>query len=202
MPTRLEMIDNALVRMGEEPLGDETAPGADTHLGVWFAVTGHILGVNPWSFNTVTRRLARLSEPPAMFYAYQFQLPADMLGAPRAVYDSATLKVPLTEWEILDGVLCANAADLWLKMDKQPEPARWPGYFVELVTRVMMSEFALSIREDPVLRERLRTECFGTASELGTGGLMGQAMTLDSQGKPSPKIQMGSDPFTSARRGW
>jgi hypothetical protein len=202
VPTRLEIIDKALVRMGEEPLGDETAPGADAHLAVWDGVTGLILGVNPWSFNTVTRQLARLTDPPPMFYTYQYQLPADMLGAPRAVYDKPDCKTPYTQFEVLNETLCANAETLWLKMDKQPAPARWPAYFVELVTRAMMSEFALSIREDPVLRERLRGECFGTPQEMGTGGLMGQAMVLDSQGKPSPKIQMGSDPFTSARRGW
>lgn len=202
MQTRLEIIDAALERLGEEPLGDETAPGASTHLAVWRGVTGHILSVNPWSFNTVTRRLARLSETPPLFYAYQFALPSDMLGAPRAVYDRADEKTPYTKWEILDGTLQADASDLWLKMDRQPSPAMWPGYFVELVTRALMAEFALSVREDPVLRDRLKQECFGTPSELSAGGLMGQAMTLDSQGKPSPKIQMGSDPFTSARRGW
>jgi hypothetical protein len=202
VPTRLEIIDAALERMGEEPLGDEAAPGAATHLKVWSGVTGYILAANPWSFNTVTRKLTRLTDPPELFYAYQFTLPHDMLGAPRAIYDRADCKTPYTRWEILDEVLLADAAELWLKMDKQPNPARWPGYFAELVTLALMSEFALSIREDPVLRERLRGDCYGTPSEGGTGGLMGQAMTLDSQGKPSTRIQLGSDPFTSSRRGW
>lgn len=202
MPTRLELIDDALARMGEEPLGDEAAPGAETHLAVYRGVTEHVLAVNPWSFNTVTRQLARLSDPPLRYYTYQFELPSDMLGAPRAVYDRADCKTPFTDWEIIGEKICTNAEALWLKMDKQPDPARWPGYFSELIRRIIMSEFALSIREDAVLRERLRTECFGTASEMGTGGLMGQAMTLDSQGKPSPRVQMGADPFTSARRGW
>jgi hypothetical protein len=158
--------------------------------------------MNPWSFNTVTRQLARLTDPPQRYYKYQFEMPSDMLGAPRAVYDRADCKQPYTDWEIIDGRLAANADVLWLKMDRQPNPAQWPGYFCELIRRVMMSEFALSIREDAPLRDRLRTECFGTPSELGAGGLMGQAMTLDSQGKPSPRIQMGADPFTSARYGW
>lgn len=202
MPTRLEIIDAALERMGSAPLGDEAAPGASTHLAIWAGVTGFLLAANPWSFNTVTRQLARLTAPPALHYPYQFELPADMLGAPRAVFDRADCRTPYTLWEILDGALAAEAGALWLRFDRQPDPARWPGYFVELVTQAIMSELALSVREDAVLRERLRQDCFGTPSELGMGGLMGAAMMLDSQGKPSPRIQMGPDPFTSARRAW
>jgi hypothetical protein len=196
------MIDAALERLGEEPLGDESAPGASTHLAVWSGVTGFILAANPWSFNTVTRQLARLTEPPQLYYRYQFTLPSDMLGAPRAVFDKADCREPYVRWEILNGTINADAEALWLRMDKQPDPARWPAYFVELIIRGLMSEFALSIREDAVLRDRLRGEAFGTSSELMMGGLMGAAMTLDSQGKPSQKIQMGRDPFTSARYSW
>jgi hypothetical protein len=200
MPTtRIDSINAALLRIGSEPLQSEVAAGAQIHLAVWDTQVASLLAVYPWSFQTVVRKLARLAAAPQRYWAFQFELPPDMAGVPRALYASADSRVPCTDWEIVDGTLQTNQPEVWLKHDRKPDPATWPGWFCEIVVVAVMAELSLSIREDPVLRERLRGDLYGPAQMMGLGGMVGQARALDSSGKPSPVLGMGRNPLAEAR---
>lgn len=201
MLTRIDLIDAALVRIGDEPLQSEAAPGAETHLAIFDSVTGYCLSANPWSWNTVTRQLPRLADAPPRYWKYQFEKPADMLGAPRAFYQNGECRTPFTDVELNDGTVQANVGALWLKHDKRSAPDAWPGYFVELIQVALMSQFALSVREDKALMQTLDQQAFGTPSEMRQGGLMGIAMGIDAQGKPSPVVGLGRNALLAARRG-
>jgi len=196
--TRIDMIDTSLMRIGAEPLQNEAAPGAELHIAIFLSITGFCLSANPWSWNTVTRRLARLSAPPERYHAYQYTLPSDMLGTPRAVYADLAGQ-STTRFELNNGVLETDAPDIWLKHDKRSEPDVWPGYFIELIQVALMAEFALSVREDRTLRDQLTEQAFGTPREMRQGGLMGVAMGIDAQSKPSKVLRVGSNPLISAR---
>jgi len=199
--TRIDLIDAALMRMGAEPLQSEAAPGAELHIAIFLSITGFCLSANPWSWNTVTRRLSRLSAPPERHWPYQYTLPPDMLGTPRAVYADAS-GIPTTRFELNNGVLEAEAPDIWLKHDKRSEPDVWPGYFTELIQVALMAEFALSVREDRGLRDLLTEQAFGTPREMRQGGLMGVAMGIDAQSKPSKVLRVSeNNPLLTARFG-
>lgn len=197
--TRIDIIDAALLRIGAEPVQTENTPEAETHIAIFDSVTGFCLSSSPWTWNTIIRNLPRLSAPPARYWTYQFELPADMLGTPRALYDSSSCERPFTRWEVMDGRIATDAANVWLEMDKRSLPSVWPGYFVELIQVALMAEFALSIREDSTMRERLMQQAFGTPSEMRQGGLMGIALGIDAQSKPSPTLNLGANPLLSAR---
>lgn len=197
--TRIDLIDAALMRIGAEPLQSEAAAGADTHIAIFESITGFCLSANPWSWNTVTRRLVQLSEPPVRYWQYQFKKPSDMLGPPRSVFDCADTRTPFTRYELNDGTLQTDAPQIWLRHDKRSAAGDWPGYFTELIQRALMAEFALSVREDRVMRAALHEEAFGTPRENSRGGLMGVAMDLDVQGKPSPVVALGNNPLFNAR---
>jgi hypothetical protein len=197
--TRIDLIDGALLRIGAEPVMSESVPEALANIAIFDSIVGFCLSAAPWGWNTVTRRLVRLSDPPQRYWKHQFELPGDMLGTPRAAYDSASCERPFTRWELMDGRLMSEAADVWLEMDKRSEPAAWPGYFVELIQVAMMAELALSIREDRGLYERLHEKAFGTPSEMRQGGLMGIALGIDAQSKPSYTLNIGANPLASAR---
>jgi hypothetical protein len=197
--TRIDLIDAALLRIGAEPVMTESTDEAKAHIAIFDSLTGFCLSACPWTWNTVTRRLVRLSDPPQRYWKYQFEIPADMLGTPRAAYDSAGCERPFTRWEMMDGRLLSDAGDVWLEMDKRSAPAAWPGYFQELVQVALMAEFALSIREDGTLRERLTQQAVGTPQEARQGGLMGVAMGIDAQSKPSYTLNIGANPLASAR---
>ncbi|HRN83284.1 MAG TPA: hypothetical protein PK857_00570 [Hyphomicrobium sp.] len=201
--TRIDIIDAALLRIGSEPIHDDGAAGGEALLAIYQSVTGYCLSAYPWTWNRVVRRLVRLSDPPVAFYAHQFDEPDDMLGAPRAAYASAGCHQPLSRWERLGGKILADVPDLWIEMDKRSEPTAWPAYFAELVQVAIMAEFALSIREDRALYDRLHAQVFGTPSEMRQGGMMGVAMNADAQSKPSEALDMsrGSNPLLAARSG-
>lgn len=197
--SRIEIIDTALVALGAEPLQSESAAGSDTHIKTFDSIVGYCLTVNPWHWNTVTRQLPRLSEAPLRYWRYQYERPADMLGAPRAYYNSSTCRQPFTDVELNDGTIQTNAEQLWLKHDKRSAPATWPAYFVTLIETALQARFALSIREDATLANLLEQRAFGTPQEMRRGGLMGVALDIDAQAKPSPKIGEGRNPLISAR---
>lgn len=199
MPTRLQLIQRAQARIGDEPIGSEDDPGADTHIAIYDGVVEDLLSRYPWTFATVTRRLTRLTAVPPAHWAYYYQLPADMIGAPRAVYDRDDMRIPFTGYEITENRLASSAEKIWLRHTKNAHPGAWPGYFTELATTALMSALALSVREDSVLAARLDERAFGPSHMLGTGGLMGQARGLDAQAMPSPVVSEGHSPLVTAR---
>jgi hypothetical protein len=197
--TRIDVIDAALMRIGCNPLMSESRPEAAQHLAIFESVTGYCLSVNPWHWNVVIRRLVRRSEPPERYWDYQYERPHDMLGAPRAYYNASDRRSPFTDVELLDGTIQTNASSLWLEMDKRSTPDTWPAYFGEVIQQALMGEFAFSVREDGVMRDRILAHVFGTPSEGRRGGIMGQCMDLDAQGKPQPSLESLRNPLIDAR---
>jgi hypothetical protein len=200
--TRIDIINRALALIGEEPLQSETAPGADTHLALYDSILEDVLSKNPWLFARFFGALARLTEAPPARWKYAYQLPSDLLGPPMAVYDSkdTSRRPPLQLFELVEGrQLWADAAEVWIRGVRKPSPLYWPGYFRELVRLALAAELALAVREDGVLRTRLRAEAYGDASVPGSGGQFAVAAGLDSQGSPSVIIAEGRNPLLEAR---
>jgi hypothetical protein len=200
MPTRLEFIQRAQARIGDEPILSEDDPGADTHIAIFEGVLEDLLSRHPWSFSAVTRRLTRLSEAPPAHWRYFYQLPADMIGAPRAAYERDDAPWPFTAWELTENRFATNAEQVWLRYAKRPELVYLPGYFAELLTVAIMAQFALSIREDSPMHERLRQVAFGSGQLDNHGGLLEQCRTMNDQGQPSPVVAEGVNPLLEARR--
>jgi hypothetical protein len=199
MLTRLDLIKRAQMRIGDEPLTSETAPGADTYISIFDSVRDNLLSLYPWTWSTVTRRLTRLAAKPAQHWQHYFQLPSDMIGAPRAVFASDEQRTPFTVYELTENRLAADVETIWMRYTKRADIGLWPGYFVELNDTVLRSEFSLSIAEDRGKYQALREIAFGSESMVGQGGLFHLATSLDAQSKPSPIIAEGSNPLIAAR---
>ncbi len=201
MLTRLEHIRRQQMQIGDEPLTAETDAGADTYIAIFEETTDDLLSRYAWFWSTVTRRLTRLSDTPAAHWKYYYQLPAEMIGAPRAVYASAELRQPTTAFELTENRLATDHEEIWLRFSKRVPVNLWPGYFVKLHGVVMQSQLALSVREDHPMFARLQEVAFGPPHMMGDGGLMGQAVAADTQAKPSPVVADGVHPLLSARSG-
>lgn len=199
MLTRLDIIKRAQAMIGDEPIRAETDPGADTHIAIYDTVTDDLLSRYPWSFATVTRRLTRLAAVPVAHWPYFYQLPSDMIGSPRAVYNTEAFRIPFTRYEITENRLATDAEQIWMRFTKRAAQSLWPGYFVTLHQTVLMSWFCLSIREDQAAFDRLQMQAFGSPSMMGQGGMMGQATSLDAQAQPSPTVAEGYSPLVAAR---
>jgi hypothetical protein len=153
----------------------------------------------PWTFQTRLAPLSRLSAAPEAHWAYVFELPSDMLGAPRAASPSKDDRTPTTAYEIRGKQLFTDHPEIWLRFTRPPDPARWPGYFLALAVLVMKAQFALSVREDTGLWRTLNQEIYGMPSALGEGGRLGEAKTIDASGKPSDVLAIGVNPLVAVR---
>ena len=202
MSNRIEMLNRALLRIGADPLETELDPGAPVHLAVYDSVFDYLCGVHPWTQFRETRRLPRLTAPPSRRYTYAFQLPPDRVGAPRGFYahDPALEQSrATTDYELEGEMVLTMFPNLWAKLLVRRHPGYWLGEFREGFTLLLMSELAMSIREDAVLRERLRRDALGTPSEQPHGGVIGQAIAADSQAEPSVECGGGLNPLIDAR---
>ena len=207
MTTRIEVIDAALSSIGARALMVETARGADARIREYRTLLTGLLSTYPWWWATATRPLTRLIGTPASGMTYGFALPADMLGGPRAAYDAAECRVPYHDWTLqaaptphTPAELHANVEKIWLKYTRDVPPQFWPGYFYALMVKALAGEYALSVREDGPLSDRIKGEVYGTPGQHGEGGLIGQAKAADSQSRPARTLALGGNPLIDARR--
>lgn len=198
MTWRLELINDALMRIGQYPLASETAFGADKIIRIYTTVAGNLL-THPWTFIKKTRKLVRKSQCPVEHYAYAFEMPPDRHGAPRAFWVDASASRKTTDYQLSGNEVYSNAPEMWGEFMITGDGQAWPGDFKDLFTKALMAEFALSEREDRPLRNELLQECFGTPSEGAMGGLLGKCLTADNQAEPSDIVGGGEDPLLDVR---
>jgi hypothetical protein len=199
MTTRIDIVNRALVRIGASPLVAETDPGADARIMDYDSVVGALLTGYPWYWAQRTRQLQQETAAPASpHWQYQFKLPPD-LGAPRAVYADRLSDEPTANYELSGAALWSNSATIWLRYSMNAPPAQWPPYFAEVVVLAIAAEFALSVREDHVLRDKLRNDVYGSTS--GESGMLGAAKSVDSQAKPAPQLPVMQSPLIAVRSG-
>lgn len=201
MTSRIAFIDEALVLNGSEPLGSETAPGAETHLAAFKSAKNLILCCHPWSFCTFTRQLVRITQPPELHWKYSYELPPDMIGGARAFFDRSDFRSPFTNLELFGEREVRTDADrLWLSFTKDVPIAVWSAAVREVILLLLRSELALSIREDRSLRNDLRVQAIGTDAQMLQGGLLAAARGINDMGRPSQAAAAAGNPIIDVRR--
>lgn len=196
---RLVLINRALLRIGSTALQGEDDPGAEVKLAVYDGVRDSVLGGYPFSFCKAKRKLTRLVASPVAQWTYAYQLPSDRVGSVRAIYPASDSRKPTTAYDIIGADLVSDLEALWAEYVTGETLARWPGDFTEFFTKALMAEFALSVREDRALHDRLYQECFGTPTQMAQGGLYGRAMENDAQQLPEREVAGGDNPLIDAR---
>jgi hypothetical protein len=217
VPLRIDLINAALRRIGGSQLQSESSPNGSDYVQIYDAVIGSLCSEYPWTFQLGFQQLAQLTKPTLNRWAFGYALPSDLAGTPRAVFDTITqniagiyslgvsywaaqpAEVPVTDFEIYGGVLYANYTQLWMLFSRLPNPNLWPPYFTELATKLLMAEYSIPVREDAPMRAELLREIYGPIEHQGEGGLIAKSKAIDAQGKPSSKMQIGSNPLTAVR---
>lgn len=146
----------------------------------------------PWRFTLSKAQLARLSDAPIAGYAYAFQLPADM-AVLRALYpSSAAGAAPTTAYTLQGRQVLTDLAALWLDYQRTPAEADMPGWFRELLVKVLAAEFAMPVTDRADLSQGLKIEVWGSPQERGRGGLWGKARQIDMSQAPTMPVQDNS----------
>ena len=88
----------------------------------------------PFSWTLKKVKLARLADAPINEWKYKYQLPGDILGNPRAVFNTGAVGGDtVRDFEIYSGGLFTNLEEVWIDYQFRPEPAIFPPYFVRLL---------------------------------------------------------------------
>jgi hypothetical protein len=191
-PNKIKICSSALIRLGAKAISSFT-DGTDRSTAcanIYPGLKDHILSVHDWKFTIQKQELNQKADDPISTYSNEFQLPADRLtDGVITLYDSDAIgATPFKQFETqADGIL-TEATELFLDYQSNGvDEARWPPYFVELVTKAMMVELALPITDQTTFYEKLDRIVYGTVVENRRGGLMGQTMARNSREDP-PKF--------------
>lgn len=155
-----------------------------------------------WQFNTATVRLSRLTAAPLSRWAYAFDLPADRLGNPLAVYFDKTARSGETRYEYFEGQLWCDAEEAYVTYQRAPNsPASWDPLFRDFATYALAAEYALDIGEDRSRYETLKIAAYGSLDESRIGGKLALALAREMVTTPPPVLMSHGGPLLAARHG-
>ena len=185
MATKLQLISNALILIGDLPItslvGNSRAQTVANNL--YDNIVQNELTKYRWGF---ARRKAQLSltteVPVGTEYSSVYQLPADML---------VLIKLnPGINYQILGAkVYCNNTGALYCDYIANVDEQQWPVYFAKMIEYALGMDFAPSIRDSAASMELLANQ-YMNASRM--------ARFTDAQQHPQTPIQ--DRPFINVRR--
>ena len=150
MPTKVEIVNIALARLGESPiqsLDEGTVPANMAKVFYDPARRATLRDFN-WNFSLVTARLAKLAESPVDF-RFAFALPADCLRAIRLRREGASdFSDPSGPRFVLHGgeLLTDMESALLEYVSDVEDPARFDDKFVEAFSFKLASELAMPVK--------------------------------------------------------
>ena len=185
--TALSICSDACVMLGAKPIssfneGTDEASIADR---LYADIRNQALMLYPWSFSFKKTSIAQLVTTPTNEYRYEYQLPGDRLGSPRAVYDTnATGIPPRKEYRIMGSKLLTDYQQVYIDYQYAVPEYDMPSYFVQLLKYMVAWHIAETITEQQDKSARWQRVATGDPSENGRGGYLRQAMQIDGQNNP------------------
>lgn len=181
-PTKIGLISNALVLLGETPLESlsDNRYGATVGANLFEVIYENELQSHNWRFATDKALLAQDVATPLNEWQYSYQLPATLLNV-IGVY-------PPTNYEIYARKIFADASSVEIDYLFKPEVTALPAHFALLLTYALArdmvkpiteSDQGVQVFEAKYIRQRDR------------------ALFADSQGRPNRAIV--HSPFTQVR---
>lgn len=181
-PTKIKIISDALILLGEKPLSSLTEDrwGATVGSNLFERVYENELQSNRWRFAMKKEQLAQLVDVPLNEWQYAYQIPSDCL-LPIGVY-------PSQPYEIYSDHVYSNANELEMDYMYKPDITAVPRYFAQMLTYAMARDMAMPIKESQ--------SAYSMAAQQYLSQRM-IAMHADAQGRPNrPFVH---SPFTDVR---
>lgn len=200
----IKIVSAALALLGVGPIQsfEEGTPAANSAALIWPVVKSQCLYCHPWRFTFKKRKLARLNETPVNEWTYAFQLPADSITMPRAVFTSGNVGAPkTTDFEIYEGKLLSDYDEIWIDYQFEPAAEVWPEDFANLAVHALAAMLAIPMTGDKSRAEMFNEKAWGLPGEYGMGGLFAVARRTDSFGLAPRSLLEDGGPLLAARRG-
>jgi hypothetical protein len=186
--TGVSICSDALILLGAKPIssfndGTDEANSCDR---LYPDIRDSTLMMYPWTFSYKKTQIARLVTNPVNEWRYNYQLPGDRLGNPRAVFRSEKVNErPVKDWEIKGDKLMTNEEEAFIDYPFRTPEFAMPQYFVQLLKYMMAWHLAYPVTEQTDKTQYWQQVAVGFPAENGRGGFFRQAMGMDGQGQPN-----------------
>jgi hypothetical protein len=190
--TALSICSDALLMLGAKPISsfNEGTDEASTCDALYPNIRDQALMVYPWSFTFKKVQLARLITTPTNEYKYEYQMPSDRLGAPRAVYDSEAVSAyTITDYRIMGDKLLTNNEQVYVDYQASIAESLMPVWFVQLLKYLVAWHISIPITDQVEKAQYWQGVAVGSPGENGRGGYMRTAMNIDGMNQPTNSIK-------------
>lgn len=180
--SKVQLISNALILLGDEPINSLTDSGAGAKAGSNLYESSYfaILSSHRWKFATKKVKLARLTASPLNEYKYQFQLPTD--------YINIITTYPRSDYRLLEDKLYSDSKEIEIDYIYKVNEANFPAYFIKAFEYYLAMQLVIPVTED-YNKMDIMNKMYGIESR--------KARYSDSQSSPSVPIL--DDPYIRVR---
>jgi hypothetical protein len=181
--SKIQMISNALILIGDAPISDLSGGGAGTIAAANLYESSYLnlLTIHRWRFATKQAKLARLTEAPLIdSYKYQFQLPTDYLY----LIQTSSFR----DYEIYEDKLYTNYRTVEIDYIYRVNEDMLPAYFASTLQFYLAAVFAIPVTGNSTRADEYR---------LQYEAQLKRAKHVDSSARPNEAIQ--HKPFLEVR---
>lgn len=190
--TGVSICSDALILLGAKPIssfndGTDEANSCDR---LYSDIRDTTLTMYPWSFAYKKVKLARLVTTPTTEWRYEYQMPGDRLGNPRALFQTNNAFArPVKEWDIQGDKILTNYEEVYIDYPYQTPEYAMPQYFIQLLKYMMAWHLSMPITEQEAKAQYWQGVAVGGPAENGRGGFFRTASNIDGQGQPPQVIE-------------
>jgi hypothetical protein len=188
----LSICSDALLMLGAKPISsfNEGTDAASVCDALYSNIRDQALMIYPWSFSFKKTQLARLVTTPKNEFKYEYQMPSDRIGAPRAVYSSNGVgETPIVNYRIMGAKLLTNEEIIYVDYQYSVTESEMPVWFVQLLKYLTAWHVSIPVTDQVEKAQYWQSVAVGSPGENGRGGYMRTAMNIDGQNQPVNSIK-------------
>ena len=199
--TDLDICVQALSRIGQTAIDSfkDGTPNSITCANTYPDFRLAMLNHYPWKFATAERQLTQLTGDPPLGFEFFYQLPAEALDAPEALY-SDTSKTRIKNYEIIGNKVKTNLPECFARFQVDVPENFWPPAYTIFVIEAYAAALAVPVTEEQSLANRLERSAWGDTA-LRNGGLFAVAKRIDARRSTQRSMLEDGGPLIRARQG-